>query len=75
MGTSTAVTADGDDVVVTNEVVLCGSSMLVVISSGVGVDITMESSVLEMSNRSSDSLSTGPILESTLVDCIDPLVS
>ena len=54
---------------------LCGSSMLVVISSGVGVDITMESSVLEMSNRSSDSLSTGPILESTLVDCIGPLVS
>ena len=75
MGTSTAVTADGDDVVVTNEVVPCGSSMLVVISSGVGVDITMESSVLEMSNRSSDSLSTGPILESTLVDCIGPLVS
>ena len=75
MGTGTAVTADGDDVVVTNVVVLCGSSMLVVISSGVGVDITMESSVLEMSNRSSDSLSTGPRLESTLVDCIGPLVS
>ena len=75
MGTGTAVTADGDDVVVINVVVLCGSSMLVVISSGVGVDITMESSVLEMSNRSSDSLSTGPILESTLVDCICPLVS
>ena len=75
MGTGTAVTADGDDVVVINVVVLCGSSMLVVISSGVGVDITMESTVLEMSNRSSDSLSTGPILESTLVDCICPLVS
>ena len=42
MGTGTAVS---DDVVVTNVVVLCGSSMLVVISSGVGVDITMESSV------------------------------
>ena len=42
MGTGTAVTADGDDVVVTNVVVPCGSSMLVVISSGVGVDITME---------------------------------
>ena len=35
MGTGTAVS---DDVVVTNVVVLCGSSMLVVISSGVGVD-------------------------------------
>ena len=29
MGTGTAVTVDGDDVVVTNVVVLCGSSMLV----------------------------------------------